>query len=234
MRELAGRPQRGAVGRAFILGHRRAWLHRVADQAVVDQADARDVGGTLEGGIGGGTIAHLPVAAQVAGDVVEQLRCVRAHGFEHPDDRRQHLVVDLHRLGALARQFDGVGHHEGDRVADMPHLGMRHGRVRRFLHRQSVLAGDAPADRHPADAVGDQIGPGQHRDHAGDRQRGTDVDPAQPGMRVRRAHEHAGRLTRPLEIGHVVAAPGEEALVLAPQDRSADAGWIGHARPFSG
>ena len=74
MRKLAGGPQRIVAGPGVIFGDRRARLHRVADQAIVDEAEARDMRRLAEGGRDRGLVAELPVAAQIVRHIVEQLR----------------------------------------------------------------------------------------------------------------------------------------------------------------
>ena len=191
VRKLAGRPQRVVAGRRVVFGDRRARLHRVADQPVVDQADPRDMRGLAEGRIGRRLVAELPVAAQVVGHVVEEKRRVGLDGVEHADHRRQHLVVDHHRLGAALRLLQRLGDHEGDRVADVAHLALRQRRMRRLLHRQAVLAGDAPAAGQSADVVG--------RDRRRSARRARPESPAPRSCRspsIRRGHAASARTRR--------------------------------------
>src|SRR6059058_59538 len=43
VRELAGGPQREAIGAGLVFGDRRARLHRVADQTIIDEAQLCDM-----------------------------------------------------------------------------------------------------------------------------------------------------------------------------------------------
>ena len=74
MRELAGRIERVVAGAGIVFGDRGARLHRVADQPVVDEAEPGDMRGLGESGLRRRLVAERPIAAQIAGDIVEQLR----------------------------------------------------------------------------------------------------------------------------------------------------------------
>ena len=166
VRELAGGPQRVLPGRALVLADRGARLHRIADEAIVDEADARDMRGIGEGRVGRGLVADIPLEAEIARHVVVDQRRARPDRVEHADDRRQRLVFDRERFRALQRGFARLRHHHRDRVADIAHLALRERRMRRLLHRLAVTAGDAPAARNAADAVDLEILTGQHQQHA--------------------------------------------------------------------
>ncbi len=192
VRELARSPERVLAGRRVVFGDRRARLHRIADQPVVDEADARHMRGLAESGIGRRLVAERPVAAQIVRHVVEQKRRVALDGVEHADDRRQHLIIDDQRVGGALRLLARLRHDEGDRIADMAHLALRQRRMRRLLHRQAVLAGDAPAAGQSADAGGLEIFAGEHGEHARHGKRRGRVD----RLDSRRAHAASVR-TRP-------------------------------------
>ena len=226
--KLAGRPQRVVVVTGIVLGNRRPRLHRVADQAVVDEADPGDVRRAGKGLGGGGGVAAFPVEAGVVRDVVEDGGGVRADRIEHADDRRQHVVVDLHRFCRRPRLLQRLGDDEGDGIADAADLADRQRRVGRLLHRRAVDVGDPPAAGDAADTVRLEIGPGEYPQHAGHRRRRGGVDGPEDRVRMLRAHEHPMGHVGPLDVGNVVALAGEEALVLLAQDRSADARVFRH------
>ena len=233
VRELAGRPQRVLAGRRIVFGDRRARLHRIADQAIVDQADARDMRGLPECGLGRRRVAERPIAAQVTRHVVEQERRPGLDCIEHADHGGQHVIVDRDRLGGARRLLARFGDHEGDGVADMAHLALRQGGMRRLLHGQPVLAGDAPAAGQPAHAVGLEVRAGHHRQHARHGERIRGIDRCDDRVGVRRAHEHARGHVGTLDVGHVIAAAGEEAQVLLAARRSPDADDLRHGQtPF--
>src|SRR5947209_3984443 len=59
-------------------------------------------------------------------------------GGNRIDDRRQHLVVDLHQLGGVPRLLRGLGHHDRYGVSYIPRLSLSEAGVRRLLHRLAV------------------------------------------------------------------------------------------------
>src|SRR5499427_1925253 len=152
VRQLARRPQRVVTGFGMKFRNRRPRLHRVTHQAVVYELDAGNVGGPFEGGVGGGLVAEVPVAAQIVGDIVEHECGFRLDRIREADDGRQHVVIHRQGLGRGARLLHVFGDHEGDRIADIAHLVLRHGRMRRLLHRLPVLTLDAPTAGQPVDA----------------------------------------------------------------------------------
>ena len=66
VRVLRGRPERVVAGALVVLRRRRARLHGVGDQAVVDEVDLGDVRGLGERRIDIGLHADFPVVDQVA------------------------------------------------------------------------------------------------------------------------------------------------------------------------
>ena len=92
---------------------------------------------------------------------------------------RQRLVVDLDQLAGVLGDVARVGDHHRDRLADMAHPVDREGKIR---HRRPHHARDRP------DHAG-ELRPGDDADHAGQRQRARCVDPADAGVRVRRAQD---------------------------------------------
>ena len=223
MRILAGVVEGVAVAGGVVLADRRARLDGVGDDAVVDEVEPGDVAGRGEGGVGRRPVADLPVVAGVAGHVVVHLHRALPVGAFDVDLRRQHLVVDDHGLGAVARLLLGLGDDDGDRVTDManPLLGQR--RMGRHLHVRAVLGGDVPAADEVADLVAGEVGAGQHGDDAGGGEGGGGVDRADGGVGMRRAHEMGRGLPAPREIVHVAAAAGEEAEILLAPHAGADA-----------
>jgi hypothetical protein len=95
VRVLVGHVQRVLVRGAVVAGVGGARLHRVGDQAVVDQVQLGDVRGAGEGGVHRGLVAQRPLVAVVVGRLVVQRRALG--GGAHVDHRRQLLVVHLHQ-----------------------------------------------------------------------------------------------------------------------------------------
>jgi len=98
----------------------------------------------------------------------------------------------------------------------------------RLLHRLPVLALDAPTAGQPVHAVGLEVGAGEYGKHAGHGARGARVDGLDFRMRVRRAHENASDHLGALNIGDVIAAPGQEAEILLAARGSANSDHFGH------
>ena len=106
----------------FQLGHGRPRLHRVADEAVVDQLELGDVRGLGEGRVHRAGVAIVPVIGDVVGALGMDLRLAGLEGGRGVGDRVQGLVVDLDQLGRVAGLGPGLGDHEGHVVADIAGL----------------------------------------------------------------------------------------------------------------
>ena len=81
---------------------------------------------------------------------------------------------------------------------------------------------------HDVHAVGLEVGAGEYGKHARHGARGARVDGLDFRMRVRRAHENASDHLGPLDIGDVIAAPGQEAEILLAARGSANPDHFGH------
>jgi hypothetical protein len=79
-----------------------------------------------------------------------------------------------------------------------------------------------PRGRTERTRIALKIGRGDARDHARHPARGIQIDPGDPGVRVRAAEERDVERARQDEIGDVTALPGEEARVLDARDARAD------------
>ena len=223
MRVLRRRPAGVVVLGRVVVAERGARLHRVRHQAVVVDVDLGDVRGLGEGLVGRGLVADLPVEDQVAGCLGMKLRRAFLQGVGRMDDRRQLLIGDFDGLGGVARLGLGLGDDHRERLADIAHDVGGERRIGAHLHRRAVLGGDRPAADQVADAVALQLLAVQDRDDARHALRRAGVEPGDPGMRVRRAHEgrilHAGDA----HIVHIAAAAGDEPPVFLAQNLCADA-----------
>ena len=78
MRVLARRVERDRVGPRIVVAERRARLHRVGDQAVVDEVELGHVRRRGEGRVGRGLVAEVPVEDGVVGRERRALAAGRA------------------------------------------------------------------------------------------------------------------------------------------------------------
>ena len=159
--------------------------------------------GAAERGGGRGLVADLDIDAEIAGRLVPQPRRAglqRVGGARH---RRQRLVGDVDQLGGVLRLRDRLGDDHGDGLADKARLVGRHrvvgGRDRREAaqpHHHVGRAHQPGIVRDRAEPVGDVVGAGKDREHAGRRERRLLVDRDDARMGVRRAHDHRVRQAR--------------------------------------
>jgi hypothetical protein len=171
-----------------------------------------------------GLVADRPlVAAVVRRDVVQGRR---GRGVARVHHGRQHFVVDFHRFGGIARLLERVGHDHGDVVADVAHPALRQHRVRRLLHGRAVGAGDEPAAGQPVD-LARQVLPGEDPGDPGHRLGLRRIDAAQVGVGVLGTHEDGVALVRQVDVVGVLAAAGQEAVVLLAADGLADVRQLG-------
>ena len=111
----------------------------------------------------------------------------------------------------------------------MPHAIGRERIPCRLREWRPVAAPDAAAAlgdqrRDRTDAVGDEVTPREHVEHARDRPRRLDVDLDDVGVSVRRAHERDVGLAMLIPVFGVAALPGQQPHVLAALHREADTG----------
>ena len=133
--------------------------------------------------------------------------------------RGQDLEVDGHRGGGILREVAVVRDHHRDGLADIADLVARQRELRarrpdrRIGHQHRDLAG-----RHARR----QIVGGEHRVHAGHRERRDGVDRADPGMGVRAAHEAGVQRAGKLDVVDEAAAPGEQRRIFEARDAGAE------------
>ena len=229
VRILVGDVQRVTLVVFGVGGDRRTRLHRVGDQAVVDERQLGDVCRFGEGGVGRRLVAMAPVVAEVAGHVVMH-QCGgtgRAGGIDHCG---QSLVIDFDQLGGILRLQQRLGHHQCDLVADVAHLALGQHRMGRLFHRRAVFIVDQPAAGQAADFGIRQVLADENSDHAGRFFRRVKLDRFDAGMRMRRAQEHTVGLAVQGDVVGVLPGAGQKALVFAAQDGFANRahGHIGH------
>ena len=224
MRTLRRRVEGRAAARRVKVGNGVARLHRVRHDAVVDEIERGDVRGLGEGGVGRLGVAEVvvPVEHQVAGNMIEQLRCTgseRVRGIGH---RRQHIVLDLDGLSGVARGGHGLGHDKGDRLTDVSHLALRQHRTRRVMARRAVAVDERHQTADVAETVGARVLAGRHEQHAGDAPRRGGVDTLDVRVGHRRAQHERLRRVRQIDVVGVAALPGDETQIFVTPHRLPD------------
>ena len=201
------------AARGIVFGQRRARLHGVRHQPVVDEFKLCDVLGVLERRFGRVRVAEMPVVDGVVRRAVVNERRAFLRGFGRIDHGGQRLVVDHDFLGGVFRLRQSIGDHDGDRVADIIGLAGGERGVRRHLHRRAVLRQHRPAANQIAEFVLRELFAGEHAGDARHFRRRRGVDFPDPGVRVRRANKIDRRLPRPVDVVGVVAFASDETLV---------------------
>jgi hypothetical protein len=219
VRVLVGDVERVVVVGAAVAGVGATRLHRVGRQAVVAELQRGDVRRGLEGLGHAVLVADAPQITLVVGRFVVH----RGDGVERAgriDDRRQFVVIDLDQFGCRLGLLVGFGHHHGDPIAHVAHLGVGQHRVFGLFHRRAVEVVDQPAARQATDGL--EVLAGVHAQHAGRGRGGGSVDALQARMRVRRAQEIGVCLLRQRDVVGVLTAAGQKAGVFAAGNGLAD------------
>ena len=175
-----------------------------------------------EGGIGHGAVAVLRLRHDIAGGGRPDLRRARRRGGGGRGHRGQFLVVDDHRLGAVAGRVHGLADHGDHRLAGEIRLAHRQHRPWRRGERRAVRSLEGQRDAEPAEACGFEVGAGDHRQHAGDGLGLRRVDRDDPRMRMRRAqedHMRSGRDARGRRRRHPRRAAAARPRSAAPPGR---------------
>ena len=208
VRRLGGHVH-GELGRGPVeVRDRPAALDRTRVRARVVQLEPGDHVGLLEGPVGGGRVADLPVVDGVAGLAllvvpddrgVLGLRLLRVH------DRRQRLVLDVDGLARVLGDVRVVGDDAGHLLTLEPHLvGGQHG------------LGVVGQGRHPGQVPGRHHLAGQHQVDPGDIPGLAGVDRLDPGVRQRAAQDLHVQHARQGDVIGVIALTADEAVVLDP------------------
>ena len=175
-----------------------------------------------EGRVGRRLVAKMPVVHGVVRRGVMDGRLPGVCRLRAINHRGQFRVMDLDRLGRLARLRISVGDDDSDMIADVAHLALGERRMRAGLHRRAVLRMDHHAADEAADLVGGDVVAGEHRDDAFRGQRLRHVDLVDRRVRVRRAQEVGVGLAVAIDVVDVVALAGDETDVFLALDGGAD------------
>ena len=126
---------------------------------------------------------------------------IRVEGMRHVDEHRQRLVVDLHGGGRVGGGLAGLGHHDGNRIADELDLVCTQARPRRL-------------------GLEAQVCRGEHAHDTGDRERRRRVDAVDAGVRERRPDERRVQAARDLHVVGEAALAADQPRVFAPADEA--------------
>ena len=217
---LARQHQIEAVARLVIAADRGTRLDRHDDQPVVDELDLDDMRGARHRGGDRRLVAALVTVGEVAGRLVPQQRRVVQQRRRRIGHRRQHAVIDRHKLGGVAGKLAGLGDDKSDRIADMTHSPGGERETRRDdhrLHRRDL--GDAG---QRADIVGGKIGGGEDAANTGQRPRRFRVDAGDLRVAVRRAQHDRMQLPRCVDVLDKAPLAAQEAHILEAAHRAPD------------
>ena len=224
MRVLARRVERDRVGPEVVFADRRARLHRVRDQAIVDEIDLGHVLCRGERRVRRSFVAEMPIVDACCSARRHEPRATGIRGRLDVNHRRQHGVVNLDLFPRVARLRVSLGDDDGDVVADIAHLALGERGMGARFHWRAVLRIDHDAADEAADLVGRDVVAGEDRNDARRFQRRGRVDLVDCRMGVRRAQKIGMGLARTIDVVDVVALAGDEADVFRAFDGGANAG----------
>src|SRR5262249_39962707 len=168
-------------------------------------------------------VASLGFEGEISRPIVPYLRGAGLERGDGTDDMRQCLPVNLQCLCGVLCRIDAVSHHEGDRIADMPHDILRQDWIVRHLDidvrynarcRQGAERGD--------------VGSGQNQTDARHFTNMLKIDDAKSRVRMRRAHHHGMKWPFRTNIGNVTSCPAQERIIFLALEWLAEAELHGH------
>ena len=210
------------VPHGIVVADHGARLHAARRKAVVAEFEPGDVGGTGEGGFGRFFVSHVPVEGQIGAVILVENGGIRIERARRIGVRRQHIVIDRHHLGGIARRELVLGHDQRHRIADMASAISGQNWAHDAAHRLSGALRQVPQARGFAKTL---FGPVRRRENGkdtGHRLRLVCHKAADDGMCVRAAHECRVRHIGQLDVVHIGSAAAQKPLVLPPHYRLAD------------
>jgi hypothetical protein len=212
-----------------VLRNDAAAFHGNGAIAVMMEAALELVRGACKRGLGV-ALAHGEGANEVAGELVMDNGRALAQcrlGINH---RGQWIEVCGHQRRCILGGVAAFGQHHRDRLADVANLVMGEQRLLRIddivphvlrpFSRQRELR-----VRHRRQQAC-KIGAAQGKGDAGAGRGAREIDGADARMRERAAHERRVQHVRQIEIGNEMPAAGEQAAILAAQERAPDEGSL--------
>jgi hypothetical protein len=219
--DLRRAPDRDATGVAVVGGDERTRLQRHGAVALHAELLADDHVDVVEH-------RHVAVRDGHAVDHVRphplvQQRRALLHGLDRVEHDRQRVGLDVDRGRGVLGHVGVVGHHEGDRLADVAHAVAGERRLQRVL--AALGREQADGDAHVGHVVG-----GEDAHHARHRLSDALVDRDDHAVRRLAAHDPHVELTGDVHVRAELAAAGQQAQVLLARDAGAD---VGHERAGS-
>jgi hypothetical protein len=190
-RALRGGVQRVLVCTGVVAGGRRARLHRIADHARVVGRMRHHLRRARERGLGFFLVAAYEVEHEIAWHRLVQLRRAGGERCLRREHGGQLLVIHEHRLRRVLRLRRGLGNHQGNGFAYVPHAVGRERIARRHFLIRAAAALHGGGGGHGLVAGGKDVLARQHLDHAGHGERGRGVDRHDARVRTIRAQKMA-------------------------------------------
>ena len=225
VRILRSIPEREDAGAGIVLGGRHPRLHRIGNHAIVNDVEPGDVLGRFERGVDGLGVAEMPLIDRVVRRHLVNLYARLDCAFAGSVTGRQHLVVDLRPPRRRPSPAPASRR-------PPPRPGRRHSRPCRaasagcgaiFIGEPSLEWIIQPQMRLPILSAASSA-PVSTASTPGIAAAAAVSILLDPGMGVRRAHEHGVGLARPADVVGVVALAGDEAQVFLAAHRRADSG----------
>ncbi len=194
------------------LGQHGAGLDRHAAAAVLPECLLEDMRGAGEGGLDI-AISEREAGDDVFGKIAVCARRVVLDGGAAVGGGGEHVVIDDDRRGGILGKIPRVGDYHGNGLADIAGFVAHQRRLR--ARRRDGRIWREHRDRHVAHRLGQIVG-GEHRMDARHRHGGADVDAADHGVSMRRAHEAGMQQAGQFQVVDEAAAAGEQRRVLQP------------------
>ena len=215
-RRLCGVPDRELVETPVVAGDDAAGLHRLGRAAFGPELLAQHEIGRGEGALD----IPAPIGG-AAGDVgigvVVDERRARLRRSDEIDRRRLGRIVDRDQVQRVLGEIAAVGDHQRHRLAHETHPA----RCQRLMGARVNESGIFVEQRHGR-VGGAQVLVGNHRVHAGERERGARIDAREARLGVGAAEHRRVQHARQVDVVDEARPPGEQTRILAPLDRLPD------------
>ncbi len=194
---------------ALILAQRSAGLHRIDDDAVVDQFQRDRMGGIFKPGLNSGFIAKIPGEGSIVRGLVINQGRIGGIGLVRVGHRWQVVVIHHDQFRCIAGLVQRFRNNEGDRIADMADFPRCQGIARWVDHFRSIGLGHDDIGWHRANAIGQHVVARKDIQNAWRVLRIIDIDGKNIGMGIGRAHGDRIGLIVPIYIGRILPVTGQ-------------------------